>query len=128
MPSFIKYARLCKSENAKKIYVRDALFELNVDYSLERAERIGRAEGLSICAVGEAKQKLSNKTLKAFEKEIDSILSEYLDTPTCVLRELLSAERLDDLENEKSIHLRIRRKGMLCQTAMWFESYNLVLV
>ncbi len=128
LPYLTIAAKEHKSRGERRFSFCDAFFDINAEYTTERAERVSAATGIRLISMPAEREKKHSRPLKIMEKDIDAVLSEYLDDPSCVLNRLVDADTLNDIDDEKSIPLRIRRKGMLCQTAMWFESYNLVLV
>lgn len=96
-------------------------------YYAERAERLGRAWGIDMEYVTDAGAQPPSRYLKAVDKELDKLLDAYLAEPSCILHRLVPEDIADRLAAERELPLRIRRKGMLCQTVMWFESFNIVL-
>jgi hypothetical protein len=61
------------------------------------------------------------------DKAIDGILDEYMGESGNILHSL-DRTCFEAATNEKSTPLRIRKKGMLAQTAMWSQIYNILLV
>ncbi len=70
---------------------------------------------------------MSKREQKKAERAMDKILADYLEKPHCVLSALGAREISEETEKQKSIPLRLYTKGMLCETAMWFETFNLVI-
>lgn len=128
MPSLLPYVKAAAADGRTEVDILDSLADNYADYSLERAERIGSLYGVDVRVSATADACVSARELKAMEKQIDTVLSEYLQSPYGVSESLVSDELLDEIYDDKSVQRRIHRKGMLCQTAMWFECYNLVLV
>jgi hypothetical protein len=128
MPSLLEHARTISKERKSIAYVQDVFINTDTSYATERAERIGRALGVRIVSAPCNREKLPSRILRTTERDIDGILAEYLDDTVSVIHRIVDSNDLRAIDEEKSIPLRIRRKGMLCQVAMWFESYNLVLV
>ena len=127
LPLMLPYSESAGKGELGNIVIGDPIKCLREEYSLERADRIGGLWGVDILVVQTDEEPISARELKAIEKQIDIILDEYRKIPTCVLANLEDSELLGVINDEKDIKLRIRRKGMLVQTAMWFECYNLVL-
>ncbi len=124
MPALMSY--LTAKAACGSVRVEDPTLMADKAYSAERAQRLGRAAGVrTVCVRGMAGG-VSKLQLKAMEKEIDATLLPYLDANGGVLRVISSA--VSHANGEKDIAARIRKKGMLAQTAMWFESFDLVLV
>ncbi len=128
MPHLLQSAAEYKKNGKDTLTFYDATRSADADYADERAERIGAAMGIRLVSLPCERQRKQARELKAMEKELDEWLSELLDIPTCALGRLIDKQMLTQIEREKSIHLRIRRKGMLCQCAVWFDNYNLMLV
>lgn len=128
MPSLMEYLSAAKSRGARHARVGDPTAVLCSEYAAERADRLGTLWDVEIMSVPAPSDAWAKKSLKSMEKELDGILGEYLSSHECILRRLTDTESIESIGEEKSIPLRIRKKGMLCQTAMWFESFNLVLV
>ena len=126
MPALLEYARKSRARGERSAAFYDVLE--NTEYARERNARIGEAEGIMLSSVAAERADVNKRVMKAIEREIDNILAKYLDTPTNIIRSFADGELLEIIENEKSTPLRIRSKGMLCQTAMWFESCNLIIV
>lgn len=97
------------------------------DYCAERAERLGQTWGLEVSVLPTVTDSCTGRELKKLEKELDGILDEYLSAPTCILHTLSREGVISSASDEKNVPLRIRKKGLLCQTAMWFDSFNMVL-
>ena len=127
MPYVLSLAIQGKNERVRSLSFYDGL-DVPREYSVKRAEYIGSAYGLELTSVAPERDKRNTRVLKAMERDLDGILSEYLDKQFCVLHKLVNTDDIKAIDNEKSITSRIRKKGMLCQSAMWFECYNLVLV
>jgi len=128
MPHLASTARERARAGERSLAFCDAFYSASPAYSSERAEGFGTSLGIRLTPTPAEREKKHSRVHRAMEKQIDGILNEYLERPSCVLHRLVDASSLEAINSEKSIPLRIRRKGMLCQTAMWFESYNLVLV
>ncbi len=128
MPSLMEYLSAAKSRGVSHVRVGDPTAVLCSEYAAERADRLGTLWDVEITSVPAPSDASAKKSLKSMEKELDGILGEYIGSHECILRRLTDTESIEAIGEEKSIPLRIRKKGMLCQTAMWFESFNLVLV
>ncbi len=127
VPYLISAAKNKKANGSDTLTFFDAFEGVCSEYAHERSARIGASIGIKLIGLLAEREKKNARALRGMERELDGILSEYLDSPSCVLHKLADTEAIRALDDEKSIPLRIRRKGMLCQTAMWFEAYNLVL-
>ena len=123
LPSLEEYQK--KGEHT--VYISDAISCDCKEYSAERADRLGKVWGLDVYFLSDDKDTPSSRELKKMEKELDDILSEYLSSSSCIIREFDRDGVIDIVKSEKSTPLRIRKKGLLCQCAMWFDSFNLVL-
>ncbi|MBQ9112845.1 MAG: hypothetical protein IJY08_04615 [Clostridia bacterium] len=128
MPSFMAHLENAKARRLRSVCLQDATLGLDEEYAAERAERLGKAAEISVSPVATGSDPLSTRVLKAMDKELDRILSEYRSDPTSILNDLFGQEYFDELNEQKGLRSRIRKKGMLCQTAMWFDSFNIVLV
>ena len=128
MPSVAEYLDAAKTQGIKRVCMQDRVLEISEEYSAERADRLGALFGVEITAVSPEDTRMSKRALKSMERELDAILSEYMSAPNCILHRLSVSELIKRADEEKSIPLRIRKKSMLCQTAMWFESFDLVLI
>ncbi len=72
-------------------------------------------------------ENFSKKENKRAEKQLDTIIGEYRAFGRGIFanKEVLSV--LAEYEGEKSTPLRLRKKGVLCKTAIWFDGFNLVV-
>ncbi len=70
---------------------------------------------------------LTRREKKRVERQLDAIVGEYLELGRGVLAREEMRALLSEVEEEKSTPLRLLKKGVLCKTAIWFDSFNLVL-
>lgn len=127
MPSLLPRLQTQRENKATKIYFCDALKTLYGDYAAERAERLGEFIGAELYSVTSEKSLPSKKELKFIEAELDKILEEYLSKPQGMFLRLTEHGIADVIREQSDLPLRIRQKGMLIQSAMWFDTYNIVL-
>lgn len=116
----------CRRRGA--VCICDVTRERSRAYSTERAERLGRAAGVRITLASAADLSMGRRILKNMNRELDVILSEYLLDKGCVLYSLFDSEYFDALMTQRPSEETLRLKGMLCQTAMWRECFNIVFV
>ena len=127
MPSFMGEARRANSERLRAIRIQDATFSER-EYSAQRAYVLSELCGARIIAVDTRASLITRRAMRLMEKRIDKLLDEYIGDSSCVLYSVLGERYEDLIGGKKSIPSRIRRKGMLCQTVMWFEHFNIVAV
>ncbi len=127
MPALLPMLEQRRKSGEMSVSISDPISSLCEEYSTERAERLGKVWGLDVYAQTDDREILSGRDLKKIEKELDIILDEYLSSYSFIIKELEKDGVTDLVRSEKSTPLRIRKKGMLCQCAMWFDSFNLVL-
>ncbi len=70
---------------------------------------------------------LTKRECKRAEKQLDGIISEYLALGHGILLRKGIYELVSECEKEKSTPLRLCKKEVLCKTAIWFDSFNLVI-
>lgn len=127
IPSLLSYLRTRQENGAREVCFYDALKTDYGAYAAERAERLGELVGAELYPVASEKSLPSKKELKFIDAELDSILEEYLSAPHGMFLKLLSHGIADVIKEQSNLPLRIRQKGMLVQSAMWFDTYNAVL-
>lgn len=126
MPSFISEAARAASRGLRAVRIQDATSEV-MGYSAERAYLLSEICGARIISVESRGIHITKRVLKSMEKQLDAILRTYLDDSSCVLYSIFDEGDIFDCD-KKSIPLRIRKKGMLCQTVKWFENFGIVMV
>ncbi len=102
----------------------------SVQYALTDIRKILTEEVFCHCyphCENNAFDDFSRREKKRMEKQLDAIIEEYISLGRGVLVREEMRELLAELEAEKSTPLRLCKKGVLCKTAIWFDSFNLVL-
>lgn len=127
MPYHQRYFSSCAARGVKTVCVCDPTREFGVEYAEERIDRLGSVWGLFAYGADAQEQKIPKRDLKRMDRELDSLLDKYISERSCAIN-ALEGISLDTVKKEKSIALRIRKKGMLCQLAEWFDSFNITLV
>ena len=127
MPSLMQGIKRQTSVSSQMAYGTDeVLYEEYPRYAVHRAERLGSAWGIDLCPSSCGQFKPSSKELRAIDRELDKILDEMYAQRNCAIKRIFEDSVIEAVINEKNIPLRIRRKGMICQTEMWSESLGLV--
>ena len=111
----------------RELLVCDPMTDICERYAVERTDRLAQLWKLSVRTCACENSKLPSRYLKRMEREIDAILDEYMSDEGCIIG-ALDGECREHILNEKSTPLRIRKKGMLAQSAMWSEIFNIILV
>lgn len=124
MPSFIEEARRAAARGVRSLRIQDATFGAR-EYSAQRAYALSELCGVRMIAADSRAFAISRRSARNMERRIDALLGEYLNDSACVLHSVFEGENILD-RNKKSTPLRIREKGMLCQTVSWFEHFNIV--
>lgn len=127
MPAFIAEAKRAEREGIRNVRIQDGTLELCEEYAIERAYLLSELLGTRVTPCAPRSPLQSRRSLRALEKEIDALLAPLLQSSSSVLYSLFERKTLLGEETEKSIPLRIRRRGMLYQTAMWIESFGVTL-
>lgn len=127
MPSVLSCIKALCESGTTEICFCDALKNDYGAYALERAERIGEFIGTELYSAVSEKSLPSKKELKFIDAELDKILEEYLVKPQGMFLKLTESGIANVIKEQTNLPLRIRQKGMLIQTAMWFDTYNIVL-
>ena len=123
MPSFIAGLRQVESmKNNRFSALADGTLCMNTEYSALRRDRLCSYFGRYIMCVPPKKSNFSEVTLKRLEKKLKEILYERDMT---FLYRLLGHDLDARIEREKNTAKRIRIEGMLYQTLLWRENYNL---
>ena len=120
MPSAIQGIHMV--EQGRTYGIDEALYGEYPDYAVYRAECMGVVFGIDVCPLAESRARPSQRELRAMDKALDRLLDEYADE----LQRFFSSEQAEAVRNEKNIPLRIRRKGMMYQTVIWQEHFNIV--
>ena len=126
MPFFMSEARRAAAQGLRAVRIQDATAEA-LEYSAERAYLLSDICGVRIIGVEPSGSLVSRRALGRMEKQLDALLESYLDDESCVLYSIFEDGGVTDAD-KKSIPLRIRKKGMLCQTVKWFENFGIVAV
>ncbi len=127
MPSLLPYIESVAREGGRCAYICDGSLELGAPYATERAERLGRLWNVELYIGQSQSDAMPSKLLKAMEKELDGILYEYKNGKHSILSKPCLADCQAVVAEQKDAQLRIRQKALLCQCAMWFDSFNLVI-
>lgn len=120
MPSLIRGIRM--ADKGRAYGIDDGLYDEYQDYAVYRAERIGMAFGVDVYPLAGAKTRPSLRELRAMDKAIDKLLDENAEG----LEKVFDCCQIETVKNEKNIPLRIRRKGMMYQTVIWQEHFNII--
>ena len=126
MPFFMSEARRAAAQGLRAVRIQDATAGER-EYSAERAYLLSEICGARIIGVESSGSLVARSALKRMEKQLDALLDSYLDDESCVLYSLFEDGGITDAD-KKSRPLRIRKKGMLCQTVKWFENFGIVAV
>jgi len=129
-------SKISSSVPARKIILEDipCTSELSARYLDERARIVGGAYGFSVksrvCGRAERlPQRLSNFSVAlGMEKQLERGLCRELRNSGSALYEIFENEQLKNLKilkREKNIPARVRLAGMLYQSAVWFDRYNI---
>lgn len=127
MPSLLPYISQMKEVGAKEICVEDPLKDTYPEYSEERSRRLGEILNVDIRTVSAERQTQGARELRSIDRALDGLLDEYISSkrfPSHVLGNGV----IETVKECRSLPLRIRGKGMLIQTAMWFDVFNLIVV
>ena len=95
---------------------------------MERAGVIGKTWGMDIHPLDCERAEITTRELKLMDKAVDGILEEYEGEPSGRIGKIFGSELIEKIKSEKSLPMRIRRKGMLVQSVMWLDTFNIVLV
>ena len=126
MPAFMSEAKRAASQGLRGVRIQDATAVLR-EYSALRAYLLSEPCGARIISVQPRSSLIGGRALKRMERALDALLDSYLDDGSCVLYSIFEDGGVYDAD-KKSIPMRIRKKGMLCQTVKWFENFNIVAV
>lgn len=127
MAGMLSRLRECRQHKQRSICVCDDALLYGSEYSAERAERLGNYFEVHISTAQAKSVRINTRTLKAMNRGLDKILDQYLCDEDNVLHKLFGADYFCRLNNAKPTDLTVRKKALLCQTAMWFERFDLVL-
>ncbi len=128
MASLLPYIAEARRNGVYEIFVRDIFADTKEDYSIQRADRLGNLWGVDVSIAPCSEGLLSSRQLKYIDKQLDGILDEYMNVAHGMFKLLISDVNIEEIMQERSLTMRIRQKGMLVQSAMWFDTYNIVLV
>ena len=120
MPSFIKGAS--NVQTGRAYCCDEALYEEYAEYAMYRAERVGLSFGIDIYPSERCDVRPSARELRMMDRALDTMIGKYIDEIKLLFGDL----RIESVTNEKNIPLRIRRKGMMCQTVLWQEHFNVI--
>lgn len=125
MPSFIEEGKRAAAEGIRNVRIQDGTYSGGVAPALERARLLSAICGADVTPTPARATLASRRAMRAMEKDLDALLREYLSDRSCVLHTLLDKGDLEEIYAQKSIPLRIRKKGMLCQTVTWLRHFNI---
>ena len=128
LPAILSKIYGIKRQGQDSVCFCDPLMSLDADYATERNERLGRLFDVDVSGVATEMFPPSTRELKNVDKALTPLLEECISQPFGAFASLLDKIPVQELKEEKNIPLRIRRKGMLIQTCMWLQTYNIVLV
>lgn len=128
MPVLLPHLSEMRELGRGEVCVSEARWGEKEDYFKERAERLGAVFGMDVYTVEDERVALSARDLKSMDKALDGILEEYVAEPSCPLLRIFGEETVESIRERRSLPLRIRGKGMLIQSAMWLDTYNLIIV
>ena len=101
----------------------EALYTEYAEYAAYRTEMVGMAFGIDVYPSQTCERRPTSRELKAMDKALDRVMDGYADG-ICAL---FGERRIAEVRSEKNIPLRIRRKGMICQSILWQKHFNIVL-
>ena len=127
VPAILQRIDAARESGEKRICIELPILSDSELYFLERAESFFCTWGVEIEYVKIEKKATNKRALKCMDKSLDDILKDLVSDSACILHKL-GADVLENARNEQDVALRIRKKGLLCQTAIWFEKFNVVLV
>ena len=127
VPAMLQMISNARELGERRIYVEEIAITDNAQYFLERYESFYRMWGVEIVGVRSDKKAANTRVLRGMDKAIDMILKDFCANPTCILHQL-GEDVLDSAVGENDLVLKIRKKALLCQCALWFEKFNVVLV
>ncbi len=129
MPSFFHMLeREAQKKNRRTVLFEDGTLCMNIDYALERADRLGMLKGIR--AYGEAPDRVVSheKRLKSTDRALREILDRLDTDEKLLLTRLFGEQWQEDIRREKNAEKRIRMQGMLYQCVVWDKNYNLLFV
>lgn len=128
MPSLLPFLSQRRESGAKEICVGETRSDIGDGYYDERADRLGGLFGMDIRTLEDDRAMPSARDLKSMDKALDAILGEYISAPLSPIFRIFGEETVEGIRECRALPLRIRRKGMLIQSAMWLDTFNLILV
>ena len=128
IPAILSALYEAKRTNSDTLCIYDPLISTDGDYACERTERLGRLFGVDLNGEVTDTGYVSARELKMIDKALNPIFEECVASAQGAFAALLEKIGTEEIREEKNIPLRIRRKGMVIQTRMWLDTYNLVLV
>ncbi len=127
VPSILQRINEARAHGERRIYVEEIALTDNTRYFLERAESFYNTWGVELVGVRSDKKAANARALRGMDKALGGFLKDLLADHACVLHRL-GPDVLDNAEEERDMALKIRKKALLCQCALWFEKFNVVLV
>lgn len=127
MPSILKRIKEARAQGEGRICVEEIALTDNTRYFLERAESFYGTWGVELVGLRSEKKVANVRALRGMDRVLGGVLKDLLADSACVLHRL-GADILENADEEKDLTLKIRKKAILCQCALWFEKFNVVLV
>lgn len=126
MPTFIGQLSALKDRRSKKgIAIPDPTMCMDIDYSIQRRDRLSSMIGVCACCIPPQKNEIREKELKKTERILQNILSDLDNRLICCV----FGENWHSLvAKERNTAKRIRSWAMICQTVMWYENFNVEFV
>ncbi len=124
MPAICRQLEKNSAADIKVLRTYDCIPVRYSEYVNERNEQLGRLWGVDLKTTYSERSLIGKRELRKMEKQIDGILSGYLES--AALRVILQKIPYEKINSESDIALRIRKKALLCQSGMWFEGFSLV--
>lgn len=126
MPSFLERLREASRESVRRtLTLEDGTLCMDIGYSNERCDRLCSMSGIDARCVPPRDFLLKDRELRKMEKTMRRILAE---SDTSVLCRLFGENWDEQVSKEKNTAKRIRIEGMLYQTVVWCDVYNLIFV
>ena len=110
------------------VCISDPLDSMYEEYACERRERLGALFNVDLKSMSAYADLPAMRELKAIDRALTPIFEGCISDANGAFASLVELLCTEKIAQEKNIPLRIRRKGMIIQTSMWLDTYNIVLV
>ncbi|MBQ8331346.1 MAG: hypothetical protein IJX94_02450 [Clostridia bacterium] len=126
MPAHLRLLkRKAKERKQFSVVIEDGTLCMNIDYSHQRADRLGMLTGLSVRGVAPRGVPLREKDLKKMDRVLGKLLSAIDCEPLC---RLFGSDWRESIRMEKNTAKRIRMQGLLYQTLLWKQHYPVLFL